>query len=132
MAEKIVFSLVNLRVVFPNKKDVEPRYDQISLKDIATKNSFYQVLSPNAEDQGVWIYQDAWFHLGDFDAGTTDRYSLKKKGNGVYAFVLQGDVEINGQVLSKRDGYGLWGLDQLELKATTDAKVLLMEVPMTL
>ena len=77
--------------VFPNKQNVTPRYDQITLEKVETKNQFYQVLSPNQDDQGVWIHQDAWFNLGKFEKGTGDTYQINKKGNGVYAFVL--DVE---------------------------------------
>ncbi len=118
--------------VFPNKRNVEPRYDQISIRDIEKKNSFYQVLSPKADDQGVWIHQDAWFHLGRFDANASDIYTLKLKDNGVYVFVLEGEVEINGQKLEKRDGYGIWETESFELKSLTDSRVLLMEVPMSL
>lgn len=118
--------------VFPNKRNVEPRYDQISIRDIEKKNSFYQVLSPNADDQGVWIQQDAWFHLGKFDSGASDSYSLKLKDNGVYVFVLEGEVEIDGQKLEKRDGYGIWETNSFELKSLSDSRVLLMEVPMSL
>ncbi|MEZ4810592.1 MAG: pirin family protein [Allomuricauda sp.] len=118
--------------VFPNERNVEPRYDQISLRDIAKKNAFYQVLSPNSSDQGVWVHQDAWFHLGNFEAGSTDSYTLKKEGNGVYAFVLEGEVEINGQKLERRDGFGLWETNAFDLKSLSDSRVLLMEVPMSL
>ena len=118
--------------IIPNKKDVVPRYDQISLKDIKKKNKFYQILSPNPKDQGVWIHQDAWFHLGDFETGNKATYALKKKGNGVYVFVLEGEVEINDQLLGKRDGYGLWDVDQFDFKSLDNSKVLLMEVPMVL
>ncbi len=116
--------------IFPNKKNVTPRYDQISLQDIRKENEFYQILSPNQDDQGVWIHQDAWFHLGNFTKGTTDEYNIKKEGNGLYAFILEGEVEINGEILSKRDGMGIWNTDTFELKATENARVLLMEVPM--
>ena len=118
--------------VFPNKRNVEPRYDQISIRDIAKENAFYQVLSPNPEDEGVWVHQDAWFHLGKFDPGSTDTYTLKKEGNGVYAFILEGEVEINGQKLEKRDGFGLWETDSFDFKSLTKSRVLLMEVPMSL
>lgn len=116
--------------LFPNKRDVAPRYDQISLRDIEKKNQFYQVLSPNKEDQGVWVHQDAWFNLGKFDKNTETEYILNNAGNGIYAFVLDGDVEINGQQLNKRDGYGITDSSKLNFKALTDARVLLMEVPM--
>lgn len=118
--------------VFPNKKNVTPRYDQISLRDIAKENAFYQVLSPNKEDQGVWIHQDAWFNIGKFTKGNSDTYTINKEGNGVYAFILDGEVTINGETLSKRDGMGIWETDSFEVEATEDARVLLMEVPMTL
>lgn len=118
--------------VIPNKQSVTPRYDQISLADIAKENKFYQVLSPNKEDEGVWIYQDAWFHIGKFTKGNSDDYQIKKAGNDVYIFVLEGEVEINGEKLSRRDGMGIWDTDQFTVTATEDARVLLIEVPMDL
>ncbi len=118
--------------LFPNEKNVTPRYDQISLKDIEKENEFYQVLSPNKEDQGVWIHQDAWFHLGKFTKGNMDEYRIKKEGNGVYAFILDGEVEINNEKLSKRDGMGIWNTDTIKVEATENARVLLMEVPMAM
>lgn len=118
--------------VIPNKQSVTPRYDQISLADIAKENKFYQVLSPNKEDEGVWIYQDAWFHIGKFTKGNSDDYQIKKAGNDFYIFVLEGEVEINGEKLSRRDGMGIWDTDQFTVTATEDARVLLMEVPMDL
>jgi redox-sensitive bicupin YhaK (pirin superfamily) len=118
--------------IFPKLKKVAPRYDQVSLISIEKKNQFYQILSPNPADQGVWIHQDAWFHLGKFQNGTGDTYRLKQAGNGVYAFVLEGSIVLGGQVLDKRDGFGLWDADSFEMTAITDSKVLLMEVPMAL
>jgi redox-sensitive bicupin YhaK (pirin superfamily) len=116
--------------LFPNKKNVTPRYDQITISDIAVHNSFYQVLSPNPDDQGVWIHQQAWFHLGSFDKGTSSSYALKKPGNGLYVFVLEGEVEVAGHLLSRRDGLGITEADSVDVKVTADAQLLLMEVPM--
>lgn len=118
--------------VFPKERNVTPRYDQVSIRDIAKDNEFYQVLSPNQDDQGVWINQDAWFHIGKFTKGNSDKYKIKKEGNGVYAFILEGEVEINNEKLSKRDGMGIWNTDSINVKATENARVLLMEVPMTM
>ncbi len=118
--------------LFPNAKDVKPRYDQISIKDLEVKNEFYQILSPNPEDEGVWVHQDAWFHLGNFEPNISLDYQLKKEGNGVYIFVLEGTIEVDGQKLDKRDGYGIWDAEHFSLTSNTEAKVLLMEVPMTL
>ncbi|NGY36211.1 pirin family protein [Flavobacterium sp. XN-5] len=116
--------------VFPNKQNVEPRYQQISLNPEERKNKIQQILSPNADDEGVWIHQDAWFHLGKFDKGVKATYNLKKEGNGVYAFVLSGNVTINGQELETRDGLGIWEVNSLTIEAISDAEFLLMEIPM--
>jgi quercetin 2,3-dioxygenase len=119
--------------VFPNKRNVTPRYDQMTLKVEDRHNKLQQILSPNANDAGVWIHQNAWFHLGKFDKDKTADYALKSKGNGIYAFVLNGDFTINDQPLSKRDGLGIWEIDKLTIKANSpDAEILLMEVPMNL
>lgn len=118
--------------LFPNKRNVTPRYDQISIREIEKKNELYQILSPNSDDEGVWIHQDAWFHMGNFDKGVSSKYNLKKKGNGVYAFVLDGDVTIANQPLNKRDGFGIWDASEIEIKADSNAKLLLMEVPMNI
>ena len=119
--------------VYPNKRNVTPRYDQITLNQADRHNKFQQILSPNANDEGVWIHQDAWFHLGNFDKNITTHYDIKKKGNGVYVFVINGDVTVNGIALNLRDGLGIWATDRLSVKADSDnAEVLLMEVPMTL
>ncbi|MBK6902047.1 MAG: pirin family protein [Saprospirales bacterium] len=116
--------------VFPNKKNVTPRYDQITLQSGQTKNKLFQILSPNSNDEGVWIHQDAWFHLGELEAGCQETYKIRKPGNGVYAFILDGDLTIEGQALNARDGFGVWDADSISISADSEAKVLLMEVPM--
>ncbi len=117
--------------LFPNKKDVQPRYDQIAIRDIEKENTFYQIVSPNTGEQGVWIHQDAWFYLGKFNPGTELTQAINKSGNGLYFFVLEGEIEVAGQPLSKRDGFGVWNTDVVNVKSITDSRVLLMEVPMT-
>lgn len=116
--------------VFPNIRNVEPRYDQISLNLDDRHNKLQQVLSPHPSDEGVWIYQNAWFHLGKFDAGFNTEYKIKTEGNGVYAFILSGDVSINNQKLNSRDGLGIWDTDKFSITADSEAEILLMEVPM--
>jgi len=117
--------------VFPNKRNVTPRYDQITLNITDRHNKLQQILSPNSDDEGVWIHQDAWFHLGKFDADFKIEYPLKKKGNGVYAFVLKGDITINSIALNQRDGFGIWDIEKLSIQSNSqDAEILLMEVPM--
>jgi redox-sensitive bicupin YhaK (pirin superfamily) len=117
--------------IIPNRQNVAPRYDQLTLDPVNRHNKLEQILSPNPEDAGVWIHQDAWFHLGVFETDVKSSYQLKKSGNGVYAFVLKGSFKIGDQELNHRDGFGIWEVDSFELTSTTEySEILLMEVPM--
>jgi quercetin 2,3-dioxygenase len=118
--------------VIPNKRNVEPRYDQKTFSDEELNNRFQVVVSPMGFSEGVNIHQDAWFSLGKFEQGKTIEYNLYKSGNGVYAFILEGDVTINDVSLNRRDGLGITSTDQLNITADSDAYILLMEVPMVL
>jgi redox-sensitive bicupin YhaK (pirin superfamily) len=123
--------------IFPKQRDIAPRYDQITFKPEDRVNKLQQIVSPSKTDDGVWINQDAWFHLGNLKKGFTTDYTIKQKGNGVYAFVIEGEVTINlptgqagSQKLNKRDGYGVWDTEKISIVADGDAEVLLMDVPM--
>ena len=116
--------------VFPNKKNVTPRYDQITLNVEDRHNKLQQILSPNAEDAGVWIHQNAWFYMGDFDKNFTTNYKVHDKKNGLYVFVLKGYIVVGEQNLETRDGYGIWNFDSVKITSKSDSEILLMEVPM--
>ncbi len=117
--------------VFPNEKGVIPRYDQITLNLEDRKNQLQQVLSPNPDDVGVWIHQNAWFNMTSLEKGKSLKYKLNDpENNGVYAFIVEGNATINGQALEKRDGFGIWDVAELEITAGSNAEILLMEVPM--
>lgn len=116
--------------VIPKKRNIAPRYDQKTFNPEERLNKLQTVVAPDNEN-AVWINQDAWFSLGKVSGGNTISYDIKKSGNGVYAFVLNGSATINDQTLFKRDALGVWDTDRFELKADTDAEILLIEVPMT-
>jgi redox-sensitive bicupin YhaK (pirin superfamily) len=118
--------------IFPNKKNVKPRYDQISLKDIEKKNEFYQILSPHVNDQGVWIHQNAWFYMGNFDTEVKTVYELKDKLNGIYIFIIEGSAGVEAHNLDKRDAIAIWDSEKIEITTNSNTKILLMELPMTI
>lgn len=118
--------------VFPKVENIKPRYEQITFNPEDRINKLQQIVTavPQDADGGVWINQDAWFHLGNLKRDFETTYTIKQSGNGVYAFVIEGDVTINGQALNKRDGLGVWETNAVTIKADSDAEILLMEVPM--
>ena len=116
--------------VFPKEKNVEPRYDQKNFSDAEKHNQLLTVVSPiGTNDGGVQVHQDAWFSLGKLDKEFHTTYNLHKKENAVYAFVIEGDVTINGEKLNRRDGLGITETDKLDIKADDNAELLLMEIP---
>ena len=119
--------------VYPNQRNVSPRYDQITPDIAQRQNKFQQILSPNPHDEGVWIHQDAWFSMGHFDKDIETTYQIKQSGNGVYIFVIKGSVTVEGQALETRDGFGIWDVSEINLKSTSaDTEILLMDLSMTL
>ncbi len=107
--------------------------DSMGIKQLdldSKKNSLVQILSPDHEGEGVWIHQDAWFHMGRLDPGVALDYRIRKEGNGVYAFVISGAATVDGTPLNHRDGLGVWATDQISIRADRETELLLMEVPM--
>lgn len=119
--------------IFPREKDVRPRYDQVQLPDLIKKNMLHQVLSPNENDAGVWIHQNAWFNMGTFDKGHCEIYSIKRTENGAYLFVISGSFEVAGQQLNTRDAIGCWETDSVNLiSLERGSRILIIDVPMNL
>lgn len=117
--------------VMPKEQNIEPRYEQKSFKPENRVNQLLTVVAPDNED-AVWINQDAWFSLGNFTKDFSTSYQLKKSGNGVYIFVLEGSLEINGQSIATRDGLGISEAETIDIKANTNAQIVLIEIPMSL
>lgn len=116
--------------VLTRQKGVAPRYQQMRIADEAQLNEFQQIVSPNADDAGVWIHQDAWFSLATFSDGNRRTYQVKQQGNGVYVFVIKGQAKIGEIKLNERDGLGVWDCERFDVQAVGDAEILLMDVPM--
>jgi redox-sensitive bicupin YhaK (pirin superfamily) len=118
--------------VYPNQKNVIPRYDQRKF-NFDEKNQLIPIVSPYPANDGLWIYQDAWFHIGFFDKGSTFKYTMKKKQNGLFVMVIEGEWNVEDEVLSSRDGLGIWDIDSVKMSALSDdARILLLDVPMTM
>lgn len=120
--------------LYPKQRNIKPRYAQQSFKSEDRINELQTVVTPLGQEEGtaVGINQDAWFSLGTLKAGIEKEYKVRLKTNGVYVFVIEGTVSINGTPLSKRDGLGIWNVEKLDIKAETDAEILVMDVPMDL
>jgi quercetin 2,3-dioxygenase len=118
--------------VLPKEINIAPRYEQKTFSPEQRVNKLQQVVSGKKGDEGVWINQDAWFYLGNLKKDFATEYTVKKKDNGTYIFVIEGDVTIAGQNLNKRDGIEVWDTDSISIAAGSDAEILIMDIPMNL
>ncbi|PSL34792.1 pirin family protein [Chitinophaga ginsengisoli] len=117
--------------LFPNQLNVTPRYDQVTVDIESKPNHLQQLISPDPNGEGTWLYQDAWFHMGRFDKGSETSYDVKKQGNGVYFFVIKGKFIINGQELDNSDGYGVEDASHFTIVSQEeDARLLVIDVPL--
>ena len=114
--------------IYPNTKDVEPRYDQMVFSP--KKNKFQQIISPYPEDEGMWIHQKAWLDLGYFEKERNIKYNFRKEGNGVYMFVINGKIQVNELHLTERDGIGILGINSFSFRVQKNSELLLLEIPM--
>jgi len=116
--------------VFPKERNIKPRYDQKTFNISDRKNKWQTVVGADENDGGLWINQDAVFALVDLDNEQLISYQPKFSGNGVYFFVIDGNAEINEKALEKKDALGVWDIEEIQIKATSDTKLLAIEVPM--
>ena len=116
--------------VFPDKKNVEPRYGQARFAEEEMNGKWRTVVSPDGQDQSLWIHQQAWFSLGVFEPGSTISYSLKKSDSLVYLFLISGELVVGSETLNQRDGLGIEEIaGPIAMKANKASKILVMEVP---
>lgn len=115
--------------IFPEKSNIQPRYDQKTYDLEKRKNQFQNLISPEKDDNTLWINQKAWFSMAKPDKGTALNYGLKDKNNGIYLFVIEGALVIDQLTLDRRDGVGIWDFSLLEIKATKNSEILVMEIP---
>jgi hypothetical protein len=113
--------------VMPKKLGIKPRYDQKEFE--FQKGQGTLVISPDGRDGSLEVNQDTFFTIANLK-DESFHYDRKMNGNGVYIFVISGEIEIDGKSFSARDGIGITEFDQLKFAVKGESEVLLMEVPM--
>lgn len=116
--------------VFPKERDIDPRYDQKKFNPELRKNKIHTIVTPDGKDDSIWINQNGFISLLDLDEGKAVDYKMNLEKNGVYIFVINGTVTIADEELKDRDAIGISEVESFEIKASSDAKLIFIEVPM--
>jgi redox-sensitive bicupin YhaK (pirin superfamily) len=115
--------------ITPDKTNHIPRYEDKSLDSRDFHNTLQNVVSPENGGGVLWIHQNAWLSLGKFDEGKTIEYKIKSKNNGLYIFVISGELKVGEHVLNARDGLGLMNFDSVKISFITDSYFFLIDLP---
>lgn len=118
--------------IFPEKDNVEPRYDQKSFAIEHQMNTFVTVVTPQDRNDGhaLWIYQQAFLSLGIFESDKQLNYKVNVPENGLFLFLIEGEIQIDGKTLRQRDAMGITNFENVTIDTTKESKILLVEVPM--
>ena len=117
--------------IVPEEQNLTPNYEQ-KLFDVKERvNKFQTLVSPqdNLVEGSLGIHQQASILTGSFDKGKESSYTINK-GKGVYVFLLEGEIEVSGETLYKRDALGVWDTDSIIIKSQENSEILLIDVPM--
>ena len=118
--------------IIPQKRNVEPRYDQKTFKAEDRKGKLQTIVSSFDDKNlpGLKIHQDAKLSRLDLTEGETFTYELKSKNHGVYIMTISGKVDITGEILESRDAIGISETDDFSIVSKAESELLLIEVPM--
>ena len=116
--------------LFPKERNIKPRYEQKDFTGVLKPNQLTTLVSPGKNTDALWINQDATFSMGDFGPGKQINYEVKTPGNGVYVFVIDGSVKIDGASLNKRDALGVYNTSSFTIITEAQSRLLLLEIPM--
>ena len=116
--------------IVPKVANVEPRYNDKNLSNFLEKNKIQQIVSPDEKDDGLWIHQDAWVNIANYDGGRDFKYDIKREGNGAYIFVIDGKIKVDGNILETRDAIGIWDTGEVKISAISGSRMVIFDVPL--
>ena len=118
--------------ILPNKENVTPRYDQKKFDASERKNKLQVLVSSidNSVEDSLTIHQNAKISRVDLDKNTYFKYNLTTKYQGVYIMLIEGEIQIENEILNKRDAIGIEQTSEIDIYALDKAQLLLIEVPM--
>lgn len=117
--------------IFPREKGLKPRYDQLIFEN-QVPGELVTLVTPdnNQQENALWIQQDTYISTIRLSRERNYKYQVRIPGNGVFVFVIEGNIEVNENSLSTRDALGVSETESIQIQATDNSKVLLIEVPM--
>ena len=115
--------------IMPRERNTHPAYNDYSIREQERKNELSLIVSPDGSTPAS-LLQDTWFSIGKVEAGKKLGFHLHQTHGGVYIFLIEGEIVVDGTVMQRRDGMGIYDTNSFELETLKDSHILLIEVPM--
>ncbi|MBC8593894.1 pirin family protein [Oscillospiraceae bacterium N12] len=115
--------------IMPRERNTHPRYNDYSIRELERKNELALIVSPDGSTPAS-LLQDTWLSIGKIEAGKKLGYHTHQTHGGVYIFLIEGEIVVDGTVMHRRDGMGIYETNSFEFETLEDSQILLIEVPM--
>ena len=109
----------------PNQLEVKPKWGSHAFPKEATADGLRLLVSGDG-NAPLSIHQDAFIYAGHLREGTELNHPIKHQA---YVLVSEGSLELEGYVLNKGDGLEASELSSISMKALSDTRVLVIDVP---
>ncbi|WP_296384475.1 pirin family protein [Winogradskyella sp.] len=118
--------------IIPEEMSVEPHYEQREFPSEGKKNQLQTVVAPmdKLEGDALPISQQAYIYRTNLDVDKSIDLSVKSENNGLYIFIVEGDIEVEGNYLNKRDAIGISNTNKVSIKSNANSELVIVEVPM--
>jgi len=118
--------------IIPEEMSVKPNYEQRKFSNEGKINQLQTVVAPKDKLEGdaLPISQQAYIYRASLDEGKNLDVNLKSKNNGIYIFVVEGEVDVENNELLRRDAIGISDSDKVSISSKSDSDLVIIEVPM--
>ncbi|MGA2297173.1 MAG: pirin family protein [FCB group bacterium] len=116
--------------IYPKVRNIAPRYDQKYFDLSANLNQFVKIVSPEKNENSLWLNQDAEINLAKIEAKNNIKYTSGFPGNGYYIFLISGNIIVEDEDLTEKDAIGIYEAEGINISAKENSFVLLLDVPM--
>lgn len=115
--------------IIPRTNNTEPAYNDYDIRPLLKENELALIVSPD-DSAPATLLQNTWISIGKIKKGETIDYKMHKPHNGVYVFLIEGEIGVGDETLSRRDGIGIYETNEFKIDTLEDSYLLLLEVPM--
>jgi len=118
--------------IIPEEMNLKPNYEQHQFSNEGKLNKLQTLVAPKdkIEGEALPISQQAYIYRTTLESNHSIEVKFKSDDNGIYIFVADGEINVGGIVLSKRDAIGISEINTVDIVSVENSELVIIEVPM--